>query len=214
MVTIDNHLLQTRIAEEKIVAIIRTVDADSAVNAAKTLFDSGISILEISLTVKDAALAIERVASLAPDGCLVGAGTVVSSSQVDECVQAGAQFIVTPTLSESVKYALSKNIGVLAGAYSPTEIQTAMNLGVAAVKLFPANSLGPSYVRALLEPFPSFRIIPVGGVGVSNIQEFLTAGALAVGVGGSLIGDSKDRGGNQASLRERAKQFLAEVRSK
>ena len=89
-----------------------------------------------------------------------------------------------------------------------------MNLGVAAVKLFPANSLGPAYVRSLLEPFPSFRVIPVGGVGVSNIQEFLTAGAVAVGVGGSLIGDSKAQGGNQASLRERATQFLAEVGSK
>jgi 2-dehydro-3-deoxyphosphogluconate aldolase/(4S)-4-hydroxy-2-oxoglutarate aldolase len=211
MVIINNSELQTRVSARKLVTIIRTADADSAVAAAKTLLESGIKILEIALTVKDATRAIEQVSSFAPQDALVGAGTVLTKKDVDDCVAAGAQFIVTPALTESVDYALAKDIGVLAGAFSPTEIQKAMNSGVAAVKLFPANSLGPSYIQSLLEPFPNFRLIPVGGVNLSNIKDFLRSGAIAVGVGGSLIADAASKLGDHASLAQRAQIFLNEV---
>ena len=208
---INNSELQTRVSARKLVTIIRTADADSAVAAAKTLLESGIKILEIALTVKDATRAIEQVSSFAPQDALIGAGTVLTKKDVDDCVAAGAQFIVTPALTESVDYALAKDIGVLAGAFSPTEIQKAMNSGVAAVKLFPANSLGPSYIQSLLEPFPNFRLIPVGGVNLSNIKDFLKSGAIAVGVGGSLIADAASKLGDHASLAQRAQIFLNEV---
>ena len=208
---INNSELQTRVSARKLVTIIRTADADSAVAAAKTLLESGIKILEIALTVKDATRAIEQVSSFAPQDALIGAGTVLTKKDVDDCVAAGAQFIVTPALTESVDYALAKDIGVLAGAFSPTEIQKAMNSGVAAVKLFPANSLGPSYIQSLLEPFPNFRLIPVGGVNLSNIKDFLRSGAIAVGVGGSLIADAASKLGDHASLAQRAQIFLNEV---
>jgi 2-dehydro-3-deoxyphosphogluconate aldolase/(4S)-4-hydroxy-2-oxoglutarate aldolase len=211
MVIINNSELQTRVSARKLVTIIRTADADSAVAAAKTLLESGIKILEIALTVKDATRAIEQVSSFAPQDALIGAGTVLTKKDVDDCVAAGAQFIVTPALTESVDYALAKDIGVLAGAFSPTEIQKAMNSGVAAVKLFPANSLGPSYIQSLLEPFPNFRLIPVGGVNLSNIKDFLKSGAIAVGVGGSLIADAASKLGDHASLAQRAQIFLNEV---
>jgi 2-dehydro-3-deoxyphosphogluconate aldolase/(4S)-4-hydroxy-2-oxoglutarate aldolase len=211
MVIINNSELQTRVSARKLVTIIRTADADSAVAAAKTLLESGIKILEIALTVKDATRAIEQVSSFAPQDALIGAGTVLTKKDVDDCVAAGAQFIVTPALTESVDYALAKDIGVLAGAFSPTEIQKAMNSGVAAVKLFPANSLGPSYIQSLLEPFPNFRLIPVGGVNLSNIKDFLRSGAIAVGVGGSLIADAASKLGDHASLAQRAQIFLNEV---
>lgn len=208
---INNSELQTRVSAGKLVTIIRTADADSAVAAAKTLLESGIKILEIALTVKDATRAIEQVSSFAPQDALIGAGTVLTKKDVDDCVAAGAQFIVTPALTESVDYALAKDIGVLAGAFSATEIQKAMNSGVAAVKLFPANSLGPSYIQSLLEPFPNFRLIPVGGVNLSNIKDFLRSGAIAVGVGGSLIADAASKLGDHASLAQRAQIFLNEV---
>lgn len=208
---INNSELQTRVSAGKLVTIIRTADADSAVAAAKTLLESGIKILEIALTVKDATRAIEQVSSFAPQDAIIGAGTVLTKKDVDDCVAAGAQFIVTPALTESVDYALAKDIGVLAGAFSPTEIQKAMNSGVAAVKLFPANSLGPSYIQSLLEPFPNFRLIPVGGVNLSNIKDFLRSGAIAVGVGGSLIADAASKLGDHASLAQRAQIFLNEV---
>jgi 2-dehydro-3-deoxyphosphogluconate aldolase/(4S)-4-hydroxy-2-oxoglutarate aldolase len=213
MVIIKNSELQTRVSAGKLVTIIRTADADSAVSAAQTLLNSGIKILEIALTVRDATRAIEQVSSFAPQDALIGAGTVLTKKDVDECVAAGAQFIVTPALTESVDYALANDIGVLAGAFSPTEIQKAMNMGVAAVKLFPATSLGPLYIRSLLEPFPNFRLIPVGGVGLANIKDFFKAGAFAVGVGGSLIADAAGKQGDQDSLAQRAQLFLKEVNS-
>ena len=208
---INNSELQTRVSARKLVTIIRTADADSAVAAAKTLLESGIKILEIALTVKDATRAIEQVSSFAPQDALIGAGTVLTKKDVDDCVAAGAQFIVTPALTESVDYALAKDIGVLAGAFSTTEIQKAMNSGGAAVKLCPANSLGTSYIQSLLEPFPNFRLIPVGGVNLSNIKDFLRSGAIAVGVGGSLIADAASKLGDHASLAQRAQIFLNEV---
>lgn len=214
MVTVDNAVLQTRIESEKLVAIIRTSDVDSAVAAASTLFSAGISVLEITLTIKDALQAIEQVVSFAPKNALVGAGTVVSNSQLDSCLASGAQFIVTPTMSESVFAAVGQDVGVLAGAFSPTEIQSALDAGVAAVKLFPAISLGSPFIRAFKEPFPSARIIPVGGIDLTNIQEFMAAGSLAVGVGGSLIDDCKTANGDQSALMERAKAFLAKAQGK
>jgi 2-dehydro-3-deoxyphosphogluconate aldolase/(4S)-4-hydroxy-2-oxoglutarate aldolase len=214
MVTIDNQVLQTRIESEKLVAIIRTSDVDSAVAVAKTLFDSGILVLEITLTIQDATKAIEQVLSFAPKNALVGAGTVVSNKQLDSCLTAGAQFIVTPTMSESVFSALSQNVGVLAGAFSPTEIQSALDAGVAAVKLFPATSLGPSFIRAFKETFPNARIIPVGGIDLSSIEQFMQSGAMAVGAGGSLIGDCKTSNGDHKALAKRAEAFLAKAQGK
>jgi 2-dehydro-3-deoxyphosphogluconate aldolase/(4S)-4-hydroxy-2-oxoglutarate aldolase len=213
MVTINNSDLQTRVSSGKLVTIIRTADADSAVAAARTLLESGIKVLEIALTVQDATKAIEQVSSFAPRDALIGAGTVLTKKDVDDCVAAGAQFIVTPALTESVDYALANDIGVLAGAFSPTEIQKAMNSGVAAVKLFPATSLGTGYIQSLLEPFPNFRLIPVGGVNLTNIKDFLRSGAIAVGVGGSLIGDAERNLGDHALLAQRAQLFLKEVNS-
>jgi len=214
MVTIDNQVLQTRIESEKLVAIIRTSDVDSAVAVAKTLFSSGILVLEITLTIQDATKAIEQVVSFAPKNALVGAGTVVSNKQLDSCLAAGAQFIVTPTMSESVFSALGQNVGVLAGAFSPTEIQSALDAGVAAVKLFPATSLGPSFIRAFKEPFPNARIIPVGGIDLSSIEQFMQSGAMAVGAGGSLIGDCKTSNGDHKALFNRAEAFLAKAQGK
>ena len=213
MVIINNSDLQTRVRSGKLVTIIRTADADSAVAVAQTLLNSGVRILEIALTVKDATRAIEQVNSFAPKDALVGAGTVLTKKDVDDCVAAGAQFIVTPALTESVDYAIKNDIGVLAGAFSPTEIQKAMNMGVAAVKLFPAASLGPAYIQSLLEPFPNFRLIPVGGVSLLNIKDFFRAGAFAVGVGGSLIADAASKLGDHVSLAQRAQLFLNEVNS-
>jgi 2-dehydro-3-deoxyphosphogluconate aldolase/(4S)-4-hydroxy-2-oxoglutarate aldolase len=117
-------------------------------------------------------------------------------------------------MSESVFSALSQNVGVLAGAFSPTEIQSALDAGVAAVKLFPATSLGPSFIRAFQEPFPNARIIPVGGIDLSNIEQFMQSGAMAVGAGGSLIGDCKTSNGDHKALFKRAEAFLAKAQGK
>ncbi|WP_194421943.1 bifunctional 4-hydroxy-2-oxoglutarate aldolase/2-dehydro-3-deoxy-phosphogluconate aldolase [Microbacterium abyssi] len=211
MSTVDNRTLQERVGADRLVAILRGTDVDATVTAARTLIDAGVTTLEITLTLSDAEEAIAQITTDAPAAALIGAGTVLTEVDVDRAVDAGAQFIVTPTLTASVEYAIGQGIGVLPGVYTPTEIQRGLDLGAAAVKLFPASALGPGFIRAVRDPFPDARIIPVGGVGVETIPAFLAAGAFGVGVGGPLVGDAAHPGGDLRALAERAAAFRRAV---
>lgn len=208
MSTVDNAELQERLRSTRLVAILRGTDVDATVAAARTLLQVGVLTLEIALTLQDAEEAIAQIVQDAPATALVGAGTVLDEADVERAVSAGAQFMVTPTLSASVPYAVSQGIGVLAGVYTPTEIQRGHDLGSAAVKLFPASALGSGFIRAVRDPFPQARIIPVGGVRVDTVAEYLAAGAFGIGVGGPLVGDATAPGGDLEALAVRAGAFV------
>lgn len=208
MSTVDNAELQERLRSTRLVAILRGTDVDATVAAARTLLQVGVLTLEIALTLQDAEEAIAQIVQDAPATALVGAGTVRDEADVERAVSAGAQFMVTPTLSASVPYAVSQGIGVLAGVYTPTEIQRGHDLGSAAVKLFPASALGSGFLRAVRDPFPQARIIPVGGVRVDTVAEYLAAGAFGIGVGGPLVGDATAPGGDLEALAVRAGAFV------
>lgn len=213
MSTVDNVQLRERLRITRLVAILRGTDVDATVAAARTLMDAGVRTLEIALTLHDAEEAIAQVVQDAPAEALIGAGTVLSEADVERAAAAGAQFMVTPTLSASVAYAVAQGIGVLPGVYTPTEIQRGHDLGSAAVKLFPAAALGPGFLRAVRDPFPDARIIPVGGVGVDTVNAYLAAGAFGIGVGGPLVGDAATPGGDLEALASRARLFVEAVRS-
>lgn len=213
MSTVDNAQLEERLRVTRLVAILRGTDVDATVAAARTLIDAGVLTLEIALTLPDAEEAIAQVVKDAPESALIGAGTVLSAADVERAAAAGAQFMVTPTLSASVGYAIAQGIGVLPGVYTPTEIQRGHDLGSAAVKLFPASALGPGFIRAVRDPFPGARIIPVGGVSVDTVGEYLAAGAFGIGVGGPLVGDAATPGGDLAALASRARAFVRAVHS-
>ncbi|WKT88110.1 bifunctional 4-hydroxy-2-oxoglutarate aldolase/2-dehydro-3-deoxy-phosphogluconate aldolase [Microbacterium maritypicum] len=208
MSAVDNAELQERLRTTRLVAILRGTDVDATVAAARTLLQVGVLTLEIALTLQDAEEAIAQIVQDAPATALVGAGTVLDEADVERAVSAGAQFMVTPTLSASVPYAVSQGIGVLAGVYTPTEIQRGHDLGSAAVKLFPASALGSGFLRAVRDPFPQARIIPVGGVRVDTVAEYLAAGAFGIGVGGPLVGDATAPGGDLEALAVRASAFV------
>lgn len=213
MVSTAIKTLQQRVASERLVAIIRGDDIDSTVAAATTLMECGIRVLEIALTLENAAEAIRQISQTCPPDVLIGAGTALTPQDVDIAVGAGATFIVTPTFSAAVPYAIGNGIGVLAGAYTPTEIQAVLDAGATAAKLFPASTLGPRFIKAVRDPLPHARIIPVGGVSLETIPAFLSAGAYAVGVGGPLVGNAAQVGGDLRSLRSRAHAFLQAVSS-
>jgi 2-dehydro-3-deoxyphosphogluconate aldolase/(4S)-4-hydroxy-2-oxoglutarate aldolase len=197
----------TGLARERLLVIIRGADADAAVAASLALLSAGIRFLEVSLVTADALAVIAEVVRLAPAGAAIGAGTVLTRDDVARAAGAGARFMVTPALTESVAESVAGGIPVLAGVLTPTEALTAMGLGADAVKLFPATVGGPSYLRALREPLPDLPFIPVGGVDVGLAGEYLAAGAVAVGVGGSMVGDAIS-GGDLGALRTRAAAFL------
>lgn len=208
MVTSTSPDFLTGLARERLLVIIRGADAEAAVAASLVLLSSGIRYLEVSLVTADALAVIAEVARLAPDGAVIGAGTVLTRDDVARAAGVGARFMVTPALTESVAESVAGGIPVLAGAFTPTEALTAMGLGAAAVKLFPSAVGGPAYLRALRDPLPDVPFVPVGGVDVTLTAEYLSVGAVAVGVGSPLVGDAV-RGGDLDALRARAAAFLA-----
>jgi 2-dehydro-3-deoxyphosphogluconate aldolase/(4S)-4-hydroxy-2-oxoglutarate aldolase len=146
----------------------------------------GIELLEVTLDTPGALDAIERAAAR---GTAIGAGTVVTGEQVRACADLGARFVVSPGLDrEVVEVALDRSIVPIPGVWTPTEILAARALGLDTMKLFPASVGGPSHLRTVRAPFPSVGFVPTGGIGVEDVAAYLGAGALSVGLGGSLIG--------------------------
>ena len=208
IVSLDPAEFLRELARERLLAIIRGNDPEVAVQAALALTGSGIRFLEVSLVTADALSVIAEVVRRAPSGSVIGAGTVLSRDDVDRAQQAGARFMVTPALTESVAESVSRGIPVLAGAFTPTEVVAAMRTGATAVKLFPSGMGGPAYLRALRDPLPGIPLVPVGGVDAALAAEYLASGAVAVGVGSPLVGDAV-RGGDLGALRRRAAELLA-----
>lgn len=194
--------------ESRLVAIVRGTDGPAAARAALAVMEEGFRYVEVALTTPDALAVIRQVRDAAPEGCLIGAGTVLAAQDVHDVTAAGAQFIVTPALAESIGVAAGLGLPVLAGALTPSEAHEAMLRGATAVKLFPASVGGPPYLKALRDPFPQIPFVAVGGVGLLEAPAFWAAGAIAVGPGGPLIGDAAS-GGDLAALRERARAFVA-----
>ena len=176
-----------RIGQEKVIAIVRLDDLSSAVALSQALLAGGVTIIEFTLTNPDAPRAIANVCDALGDAVLVGAGSVVDKAQVQTVAEHGAQFVVSPVTKHEVIDACHQyNLPTMPGAYTPSEIQAAWELSVAAVKLFPARHLGATYIKDVLAPLPHLRLIPTGGISVDNLGEYIKAGVFAVGIGGAL----------------------------
>ncbi|OKJ34438.1 aldolase [Micromonospora sp. TSRI0369] len=202
--------LVAELAAARILAVIRGTDTAGAIAAGTALLAEGVRVVEVALTTPDAARAVEALRAVAPAGSLVGAGTVLTAADVAEVAAAGAQFVVTPAVVESIAEAARLGLPVAAGAFTPTEAYTAMRLGASAIKLFPASVGGPAYLKAVRDPFPDIPFVAVGGVGLADLPGYFAAGAIAVGVGGPLVGDAAS-GGDLDALRQRARAYLAAV---
>ncbi|MBV9452360.1 MAG: bifunctional 4-hydroxy-2-oxoglutarate aldolase/2-dehydro-3-deoxy-phosphogluconate aldolase [Streptosporangiaceae bacterium] len=196
----------------RLLAIVRGTDPGAATRTVLTLAEEGVSLIEVSLNTPDALGVISRARAELGPAAWVGAGTVVTPEDADGAADAGADFVVTPAITPGLRTAAGRGLPLLAGALTPTEIETAMRQGAAAVKLFPASLGGVRYLRALLDPFPEAPLVPVGGVDAGMAHEYLAAGAVAVGVGSPLVGDAASRG-SLSDLRARARSFLAAVRA-
>jgi 2-dehydro-3-deoxyphosphogluconate aldolase/(4S)-4-hydroxy-2-oxoglutarate aldolase len=194
-----------------VVAILRGRRAEHLDAVLGVLVDAGIRSLEITMTTPDALLAVRRAAARFGPEVTIGAGTVRTTADLDAAIDAGAAFLVSPH-TDPVLAARARELGVayLPGALTPTEIVVAMTAGATAVKLFPARLGGPRYLRDIREPLPDIPIVPTGGVSAENVADWFAAGAVAVGVGGTLIGDALD-GGDLAALRQRAETLMKAV---
>lgn len=180
--------IEARIIAGRIVAIVRLENYDSAVEVAQALREGGITVVEFTLTGTGASRAVSACRAALGDSMLVGVGTVLDAAAADETIDAGAQFVVTPALRPAVIGASrARGVPVLCGALTPSEALAAHELGAAMVKIFPARAFGPSYIKDLLAPLPFLRLVPTGGISAENARAYLSAGAVAVGIGGNLV---------------------------
>ncbi|WP_203569112.1 bifunctional 4-hydroxy-2-oxoglutarate aldolase/2-dehydro-3-deoxy-phosphogluconate aldolase [Aestuariimicrobium ganziense] len=203
--------LLTALTESGLVAIIRCPGAGTATPIGRTLIEAGVTVLEVTLTTPDALEAISELRALDTPGVLVGAGTVLTVDDLDSALEAGAQFIVTPSWAEAVPAAVERGVPVVPGAWTPSEVHQADAAGATAVKLFPARTGGPAHLKAIRDPFPRVPLVAVGGVGPDDVVAYREAGAIAVGVGGPLVGDAAT-GGSLDDLGERARDFVERCR--
>jgi 2-dehydro-3-deoxyphosphogluconate aldolase/(4S)-4-hydroxy-2-oxoglutarate aldolase len=171
-----------------IVPVIRTASPQEAKFAAEAVWQGGIPIVEITMTIPQALDVISELVKNMPK-LLVGAGTVVNQELALQCFDAGAQFLVTPGFSQkTVAAAHNLDMLIMAGALTPTEVMTAWDTGVDFVKIFPCSNLGgPGYIKALKGPLPHVPLVPTGGVNLETAADYIRAGAAALGVGGELV---------------------------
>ncbi|MBM3813974.1 MAG: bifunctional 4-hydroxy-2-oxoglutarate aldolase/2-dehydro-3-deoxy-phosphogluconate aldolase [Acidimicrobiia bacterium] len=196
-----------------IVPVVRTASMETAVRAIEAIYQGGIRAAEITMTVPGALRALERVADAFGDKIVLGAGTVLDPETARNCMLAGAEFFVTPSLRQStIEMARRYSKVICPGALTPTEVLTAWEAGADVVKVFPCGNVGgPKYIKALRGPFPQIEMIPTGGVNLETTAEFLKAGACAVAVGGELVDATLIRDNRYDLIEERARQYLAIV---
>jgi 2-dehydro-3-deoxyphosphogluconate aldolase/(4S)-4-hydroxy-2-oxoglutarate aldolase len=199
-----------RIRDTGLIPVVRAESSDLAMRAVAALKAGGLDVLEVTMTVPGAIDLIKTLADQHGTDTLIGAGTVLDPETAQACIQAGAQFIVSPALNEeTISFCRQQGVAIFPGALTPTEVMRAWKAGADAVKVFPAGAVGgASYLRALKAPLPQIELIPTGGVSLKTAADFIKAGAMALGVGADLVDPKALREGNSALITEHARQFL------
>ncbi len=211
--TIDEVV--ARIGEIGIIPVVRAPNVEHARRAVEAICAGGIPIVEITMTIPNAPEVIRQVVRDYGSRVLTGAGTVLRATDAKRCLDAGAQFLVSPGFSQPVLAAASAS-GKLAmpGALTPTELMLALENNARLVKIFPCGNLGgPKYLKSLKAPFPDAALIPTGGVNASNAADYFKAGAFALGIGADLVDAAALREGNLEKISNAARELVEAVRT-
>jgi 2-dehydro-3-deoxyphosphogluconate aldolase/(4S)-4-hydroxy-2-oxoglutarate aldolase len=205
--------IRARIEDPGIFPAIRVASAELALFAAESVFEAGIPIVEITMTVPGAVDVIAKLAIRYPD-LIVGAGTVLDADTARRCLDAGARFLTSPGLvPEVVDFALQKDVVIIPGALTPSEVIAAWKTGVDFVKIFPCAPVGGAkYIRALKIPLPQISLIASGGVNQLTASDFILAGASAIGIGAELMPREALQTHKREWIHELARRFTAAVR--
>jgi 2-dehydro-3-deoxyphosphogluconate aldolase/(4S)-4-hydroxy-2-oxoglutarate aldolase len=210
----DRQSVRDRILEIGIVPVVRAASAREAMLACEAVYEGGIPIVEITMTVPGAVEVIRELAKSSSAKVLIGAGTVLDAATAQRCRDAGAQFLVSPGFNlATVEFAVHESLLIMAGALTPTEVITAFNAGADFVKVFPCGNVGGAkYIKALKGPLPHIPLVPTGGVNLNTAAEFIEAGAAALGVGGELVQADALKSGKPEIIVENARKFVAAVK--
>ena len=214
MVVLTKQQIIEQLLNPGVIAVVRTKRADQVVPLAEALVAGGVIAVEITMTTPNAIAAIREASAKLGDRALIGVGTVLDVETARAAIDAGAQFVVSPICrTELVSVAHKAGKPIMLGSYTPTEAQIAHEAGSDFIKIFPADTLGPNYIKALRAPLPHLKIVPTGGVDLKTIGEFFKAGCVAVGAGSSLISKDVLEKDDWATLTKTAAAFAQAARS-
>jgi len=203
-----------RVLDAGIVAVVRAPEPTGLVEVVRALADGGVTVAEVTLTVPNALDVIREARKALGDRVLLGAGTVLDSEACRAAIDAGAGFIVAPTLNlDVIALCGQTDTLVMPGAFTPTEILAAWQAGADIVKVFPADVVGPAFFKAMRGPLPHIRLMPTGGVDLTTAADFLKAGACCLGIGGQLVDPKLVAGRQFDKIRELASKYVEVVRS-
>jgi len=193
----------------RLVAIVRSDTSDGLLETVRALSAGGVRAVEVTLNTPGA---LEAISAAAAEGFLIGAGSVLDAEMARAAISAGAEFLVSPNTDVATIRA-TKDAGKIAcpGALTPTEVVMATQAGADVVKIFPASCMGPAYIKALRGPLAQVRTMPVGGVNLTNAADFLAAGAVALGVGGSLVDRRAIAAGNWDVIADEARRYVQAI---
>ncbi len=201
------------IEETGIIAIMRARHSDHLIAAADAIHKSGVRVIEVTLNTPHALKIIEEARGRYGEEVLFGAGTVLDAKSAQRAISAGAGFIVAPTLNLEIMAECKRHdLPVIPGCFTPTEMMTAWEAGADMIKLFPADAGGPTLLKSILAPLSQLKLVPVGGVNLDTAAEFIRNGAVALGVGSSLINSKILDSGDMAELTRRAAAFIGKVK--
>ena len=204
----DRGKIVSGIEAEGLVAIVRVPRPEWTLPLAKALVAGGVRVVELTMSIPNALEAVRTLDRELGDEILLGVGTVIDDDTCRAAIDAGAKYIVSPVTKPSlVATAHELDRPVMLGAYTPTEAQAAHEAGSDFIKIFPADTLGPGYIKSLLAPLPHLKIVPTGGVNLDTMEAFLAAGSAALGTGSALLKKEIIAGENWGELARLAKRF-------
>jgi 2-dehydro-3-deoxyphosphogluconate aldolase/(4S)-4-hydroxy-2-oxoglutarate aldolase len=196
-----------------IIAVVRAQTSGQVMPLSEALIAGGVFAIEITMTTPNAIAAIREAREKLEGRAMIGVGTVLDASTCKAAINAGAEFVVTPICrTELVAIAHAAERPIMMGAYTPTEAQIAHEAGADFIKIFPADTLGPGYIKGIRAPLPHLRIVPTGGVDLNNVADFIKAGCVALGVGSSLVSAKILQESDWTALTCKASEFVEAVR--
>ncbi len=205
--------IRQELIDAGVTAVLRGVTEDDIVDVARAVHDGGVTAIELTADAKRCSEMIAAVdRELGDTDAIIGVGTVMDAAAARNAIEAGAEFILSPTLSEEVVSVCNREgVLVIPGVMTPTEAARAMEAGADILKLFPASTVGPDHIGAIQGPLGDVDIIPTGGIDTENVAEFFDAGAVAVGAGSALVNYEAIKAGDMDGVREQAAEFVDAV---
>jgi 2-dehydro-3-deoxyphosphogluconate aldolase / (4S)-4-hydroxy-2-oxoglutarate aldolase len=209
--TISRPPLSDRLTSTKVIAVLRASHVSALTPVCDVLVEEGVLSLELTLTTPGLLAALPELVDRYADSADVGVGTILTESEAQRALDSGTQYLVTPTMNlPVVRLAVQHQVAVFPGGLTPTELAAGWDAGATAVKIFPAQTVGAGYLKHLRGPFPDLQAVPSGGVDLDASRQWLAAGAVAVSIGGPLLGDSL-KGGDLSALRDRCRAVRAVI---